>query len=117
VKTTFTEELYVTSDPVPWWRWRARREARRSPAPEVPPGELYVGYGGDRDLYGNVHFVLYWNEPWCRVWKGGVSTGCLKARFFYCDDRPLYPSWLTQYNRVVNWPDGADITGCIRETP
>jgi hypothetical protein len=112
-----SEEVCVSSEPVPWWNLRARAEHHRNPnpVPEAQSGDLYVEYGSARDAWGNVRFVLYWHEPWCVIGKKGVTSGTVKAQFFYCDDQPLHPHWLARYTRVISWPSGQDITDIIRE--
>jgi hypothetical protein len=115
VNATQSEELCVSREPAPWWRLLARRESRRNPVPEAPPGELYVFYASARDEWGNVRFALYWRELWCSITEKGVESGTMKTQFFYCDDRELFPSWLARYDRIFDVRSGEEITEAIRE--
>jgi len=99
-----------------WWQWRVRANKRRYPLPDPQPGELYVQYAGpERDTWGNVHYVLHWSEPWARIEKNGVTAGTLRCQAFFSDERLYFRHWLSQYERVVEWPSGADLTETIRE--
>ena len=113
-----SEELFVVHGPPPPWR-RALSALLgsgapfRAPRPE--PRELYVHYEGDRDPWGNVRFALYWYDPWAVVTRKGATAGTARCRFHFCDDSMLYRHWLLEYERVIDWPSGADITDSIRE--
>jgi hypothetical protein len=100
-----------------WWQLRVRASKRRYPLPDPQQGELYVQYAGERDPWGNVRFVLYWNEPWARLKESGVTAGTLRCQAFLCDERPFFRQWLAEYERVVLWPDGDDITEAMRALP
>lgn len=110
-----TEALPVPQGPLRWWQLLARRERRLRPLPAPAPGELYVQYLGDRDPWGNVRHACYWSEPWAVIGKGGVTAGTTMRQFYLCDDRMSYVHWLTQYERIVDWPSGRDVTQIIEE--
>lgn len=101
--------------PPRWWQFTARENRRRYPMPDPLPGELYVQYLGDRDAQGNVHYLLYWYEPWARIDDRRASVGDLRAQRFFCDDRLSFRLWLLQYDRIIDWPSGDDIAAFIRE--
>lgn len=111
-----SEELCFSREPAPWWRLRARAEARNlSAVPEARSGELHVFYASGRDEWGLIRFALYWREPWCVITGKGVSSGTMKTQFFHCDDRELFPSWLARYGRIFDVRSGEEITEIIRE--
>lgn len=109
-------QMLVERQPeAPWWRPVARRNQRACPLPDPQPGELYVQYAGERDPWGNIRLVLWWHERWAKVGKSSVTAGTLRCQAFLCDERPLFLQWLVQYQRVIEWPSGADMTETIRE--
>jgi hypothetical protein len=106
----------VLVEELPWWRLLARREARRGiPTPRVAPGDLYVQYLGERDVCGNVRFTVFWNEPWATVNDRGIQNGSVRAQCFFCDDRLMFPDWALRFERVILWPQNADVTRFVRE--
>jgi hypothetical protein len=112
--------LCIQRGPLPWWHLQGRvcawLEGRHGPmTPDPEPGDLYIGYASARDPQGNVHFALYWNEPWAQVTPKGVTSGTTKCQFFHCDDRPYLEQALRGYGRVFTWPSGEEITESIRE--
>jgi hypothetical protein len=117
VKITELGDMLVTDEPQPLWRRALCGLTGTVPpvAPDPQPGELYVRYEGDPDPYGNVRFALYWRDPWTVITRKGVTAGTTRCRLNFCDDRLLHRSWLTEYERIIVWPTGADITDCIRE--
>jgi hypothetical protein len=117
VKTMPDGQMWIDREPEApaWWQFRARSNKRRYPLPDPQPCELYVQYLSDRDPWGNIRYVLYWFEPWAQIEKNGVTAGTLRCQAFFSDDRPCFEHWARAYERVVMWPEGADVTEIIRE--